>query len=296
VLLVGGLFLIYKATHELYERIEHSPRRRRAAPTQAGGLGGDRVSDPRARLVFSLDSVITAVGMARAIIVMMAAMIIAVGVMFAFAGVVSEFVNRHPSMKILALAFLLLIGVLLTADAFGQHINRGYVYFAMAFSLVIELLNMRFARRRAGRSRPLPRAELCNLIGVGGRDTRVPCLANVSQSSDLRARSAGGDGWAQTQTPPEESASEDSAPFAGSTNKGPAPFASSPSAGFAAMGQWVAHDEDHRRQWLRLLPQAGGGDWTLQPASLDRLLHHQRRLARRDVRLLLFSRRRPDQR
>jgi len=79
--------------------------------------------------------------------VMMTAMIIAVGVMFAFSGVVSEFVNRHPSMKILALAFLLLIGVLLTADAFGHHINRGYVYFAMAFSLVIELLNMRFRKK-----------------------------------------------------------------------------------------------------------------------------------------------------
>jgi predicted tellurium resistance membrane protein TerC len=105
-------------------------------------------------LVFSLDSVITAVGMARAIIVMMAAMIIAVGVMFAFAGVVSEFVNRHPTMKILALSFLLLIGVLLTADAFGKHINRGYVYFAMAFSLVIELINMR-VRKKKGRKRAI---------------------------------------------------------------------------------------------------------------------------------------------
>jgi predicted tellurium resistance membrane protein TerC len=84
--------------------------------------------------------------MARALIVMMAAMIIAVGVMFAFSGVVADFVNRHPSMKILALAFLLLIGVLLTADAFGHHINRGYVYFAMAFSLLVELMNMRFRK------------------------------------------------------------------------------------------------------------------------------------------------------
>src|SRR4029453_4808626 len=100
---------------------------------------------------------ITAVGMARALVVMVAAMIVAVGVMLVFANAVSEFVNRPPSMKILALSFLLLIGVLLTADAFGHHINRGYVYFAMAFSLLVELMNMR-PRKRAkttpGKPRP----------------------------------------------------------------------------------------------------------------------------------------------
>ena len=105
-------------------------------------------------LVFSLDSVITAVGMARAISVMMAAMVIAVTVMLIFANVVADFVTRHPSMKVLALAFLLLIGVLLTADAFGQHINRGYVYFAMAFSLVVELLNLRL-RKKSARTRAI---------------------------------------------------------------------------------------------------------------------------------------------
>jgi predicted tellurium resistance membrane protein TerC len=81
---------------------------------------------------------------------MMVAMVIAVGVMLAFANLVADFVTRHPSMKILALAFLLLIGVLLTADAFGQHISRGYVYFAMAFSLVVELLNLRLRKRASG--------------------------------------------------------------------------------------------------------------------------------------------------
>jgi predicted tellurium resistance membrane protein TerC len=156
VMLAGGLFLIYKATHELYERIEiasedddKSGEERKPAGSVATVLQILALD-----VVFSLDSVITAVGMARAIVVMMAAMIIAVGVMFAFAGVVSEFVNRHPSMKILALAFLLLIGVLLTADAFGHHVNRGYVYFAMAFSLVIELLNMRF-RKKTKRKRAI---------------------------------------------------------------------------------------------------------------------------------------------
>ena len=149
VLLMGGLFLIYKATTELYERIEHSSEeeQKSGADRKPAGSVATVFQILALDVVFSLDSVITAVGMARAIIVMMAAMIIAVGVMFAFSGVVSEFVNRHPSMKILALAFLLLIGVLLTADAFGHHINRGYVYFAMAFSLLVELMNMRLNKK-----------------------------------------------------------------------------------------------------------------------------------------------------
>ena len=158
VLLAGGLFLIYKATTELYERIEHTP----GGPIEeAAAAAGEHGKGGAARsgfvlvlaqilaldVVFSLDSVITAIGMAQVVSIMMVAMIIAVGVMLAFANVVAEFVARHPSMKILALAFLLLIGVLLTADAFGHHINRGYVYFAMAFSLAIELMNMRLRKR-----------------------------------------------------------------------------------------------------------------------------------------------------
>jgi predicted tellurium resistance membrane protein TerC len=151
VMLAGGLFLIYKATHELYDRVERLSDDDDHSETDAKPAGSVSTVLQILALdvVFSLDSVITAVGMARAVIVMMAAMIIAVGVMFAFAGVVSEFVNRHPSMKILALSFLLLIGVLLTADAFDRHINRGYVYFAMAFSVVIELLNMRFRKKKS---------------------------------------------------------------------------------------------------------------------------------------------------
>jgi len=160
VLLAGGLFLIYKATHELYDRVERAPDEedKGDADRKPAGSAATIAQILALDLVFSLDSVITAVGMARTIIVMMAAMIIAVAVMFAFAGVVSEFVTRHPSMKILALSFLLLIGVLLTADAFGQHINRGYIYFAMAFSLVVELLNMRFRKKKSRTIAPnLPR-------------------------------------------------------------------------------------------------------------------------------------------
>ena len=161
VLLAGGLFLIYKATTELFERIEHEPGTHGEAAVDDDGKKTIK-HGPRASfgwtlaqilaldVVFSLDSVITAVGMARAVSIMMLAMVIAVLVMLIFANVVAEFVTRHPSMKVLALSFLLLIGVLLTADAFGQHINRGYVYFAMAFSLGVELLNMRL-RKKASR-------------------------------------------------------------------------------------------------------------------------------------------------
>jgi len=148
VLLAGGLFLMFKATHELYDRIERSPDGDdQEEEGEPAGSVATVVQILALDVVFSLDSVITAVGMARALAVMVTAMILAVGVMFVFANVVADFVNRHPSMKILALSFLLLIGVLLTADGFGHHVNRGYVYFAMAFSLIVELMNMRFRRK-----------------------------------------------------------------------------------------------------------------------------------------------------
>ena len=99
-------------------------------------------------IVFSLDSVITAVGMARHIEIMIAAVVIAVGVMLVFAGSISAFIERHPTMKMLALSFLLLIGVILIADGFGQHVSKGYIYFAMAFSLFVEILNIRIRRPR----------------------------------------------------------------------------------------------------------------------------------------------------
>ena len=104
-------------------------------------------------IVFSLDSVITAVGMAQQLSVMVTAMVVAVLVMLAFAGAVSRFVDRHPTMKMLALSFLILIGVMLVAEGLGQHIDKGYIYFAMAFSLLVEMLNLRLRRP----STPAPR-------------------------------------------------------------------------------------------------------------------------------------------
>ena len=148
ILLGGGLFLVGKATHEIHDKLEvaHEARPRSSGAAAFGIiLAQILVLD----VVFSLDSVITAVGMAQHIPVMVVAMVVSVAVMLAFAGRIGEFVNRHPSMKILALSFLLLIGVMLIADGMGQHIGKGYIYFAMAFSLGVELINMRIRRNVA---------------------------------------------------------------------------------------------------------------------------------------------------
>jgi predicted tellurium resistance membrane protein TerC len=153
VLLAGGLFLMAKATLEIHERMASAGAEAGPAPPAAeaaAGFASTLVQILLLDIVFSLDSVITAVGMARAVVIMIAAMVASVGVMLLFADAISEFINRHPNMKVLALAFLLLIGFLLVADTFGHHIDKGYVYFAMAFALAIELVNMR-ARKKARR-------------------------------------------------------------------------------------------------------------------------------------------------
>jgi len=141
-LLLGGLFLIGKATFEIHEKIEgghQTGEETKAVASFASVLIQIVLLD----LVFSLDSVITAVGMVEHIPIMVAAVIIAIGVMMVFAGAISRFVERHPTIKMLALAFLLLIGVMLLAEGLGRHIEKGYIYFAMAFSLFVELLNLR---------------------------------------------------------------------------------------------------------------------------------------------------------
>jgi predicted tellurium resistance membrane protein TerC len=142
ILLGGGLFLIVKATREIHENLEVQHKEHQA-PSGRSAFAIILVQILALDIVFSLDSVITAVGMAQHIAVMVAAMVVAVGVMLAFSASIAAFVNRHPSMKMLALSFLLLIGVVLVADGMGQHVGKGYIYFAMAFSFGVELLNMR---------------------------------------------------------------------------------------------------------------------------------------------------------
>jgi predicted tellurium resistance membrane protein TerC len=146
ILLGGGLFLIFKATWEIYDKLEvqHTEAARgRGRAAFAAVLAQILLLD----IVFSLDSVITAVGMAEHVPIMVAAMVIAMIVMLFSMGAISGFVERHPSVKILALAFLLLIGVMLVAEGFGQHVSKGYIYFAMAFSLLVELLNLRYRKK-----------------------------------------------------------------------------------------------------------------------------------------------------
>lgn len=147
ILIGGGLFLLAKASLEIYDRLEGGPSEQlptAGRATVAWTLGQIVLLD----IVFSLDSVITAVGLATQLWVMVVAMVLAVIFMLAFAGAIGDFVNRHPSMKVLALSFLILIGVLLIAEGMGQHLSRGYAYFAMAFSLGVELLNMRLRKRQ----------------------------------------------------------------------------------------------------------------------------------------------------
>jgi len=147
ILLAGGLFLIVKSTMEIHEKLEGEDGQATAGAAASFGrvIGQIILLD----LVFSLDSVITAVGMAQHLGVMITAVILAMLVMLLFAGVISDFVNRHPTLKMLALSFLLLIGVTLVAEGTGAHIAKGYVYFAMAFSFGVELLNLRLRARHA---------------------------------------------------------------------------------------------------------------------------------------------------
>lgn len=144
ILLIGGLFLIYKSTVEIHHKLEGDVEE--STNIKVHSFAGTIVQILILDLVFSLDSVITAVGMAKHIEVMIAAVIIAVLVMMISATKISNFVNNHPTVKMLALSFLLLIGVSLLAEGFDQHISKGYIYFAMGFSMLVEFLNLRMKK------------------------------------------------------------------------------------------------------------------------------------------------------
>ncbi len=145
ILIVGGLFLLAKSTHEIHQKLEGTQAHlsREAAPSFRAVLVQIVLLDA----VFSLDSVITAVGMVEQVPIMVAAIVIAIVVMMVFAKPVSEFVDRHPTVKMLALSFLLMIGLALITDGLGHHIPRGYIYFAFGFSVFVEFLNLRLASR-----------------------------------------------------------------------------------------------------------------------------------------------------
>jgi predicted tellurium resistance membrane protein TerC len=145
ILLGGGLFLLAKATLEIHEKLEgvEGERSAKVAPSFGAVILQIMVLD----IVFSLDSVITAVGMAESLTVMVIAVVLAVGIMMLSASSVSDFVQRHPTVKVLALSFLLLIGMSLVGEGLGQHIPKGYIYFAMAFSVFVEVINLRVRKQ-----------------------------------------------------------------------------------------------------------------------------------------------------
>ena len=151
ILIGGGLFLIAKATHEIHQKLEGATERVGPAAAAAASFGGVIAQIMLLDIVFSLDSIITAVGMVDERWVMVAAIVVSIVFMLAFAKPIGDFVERHPTVKVLALAFLIMIGLVLIADGFGLHIPKGYIYTAMAFSVFVELINL-WIRRRAERA------------------------------------------------------------------------------------------------------------------------------------------------
>jgi predicted tellurium resistance membrane protein TerC len=145
ILIVGGLFLIWKSTGEIHQSLEGEEAH--GASTVKATMAAIIVQIMVIDLVFSLDSIITAVGMVDSVAIMIAAVVVSVGLMMLFAKGIGEFVSQHPSIKMLALTFLVVVGVVLMAEGMGHHVPKGYIYFAMAFSVVVEMLNIRFRKR-----------------------------------------------------------------------------------------------------------------------------------------------------
>ena len=150
VLILGGLFLLWKSVGEIHQTIEGEEEHGAGKAVKAT-FGAIILQIMVIDLVFSLDSIITAVGMVNEVAVMIAAVIVSVGLMMLFASPIGRFVSAHPTIKMLALAFLVVIGVVLIADGFGYHMPKGYIYTAMAFSLLVEMLNMRMRKRQSSR-------------------------------------------------------------------------------------------------------------------------------------------------
>lgn len=154
ILIVGGLFLLWKATREIHEKVEGHDEETAAANAAAKPVtfGGVLLQILVLDIVFSLDSVITAVGMVDNISIMITAVMVSVGIMVLAARPIGAFVEKHPTVKMLALAFLLLIGITLVAEGWRFHVPKGYIYFAMAFSVTVEMLNIRASARRRART------------------------------------------------------------------------------------------------------------------------------------------------
>ncbi|MCU0450281.1 MAG: TerC family protein [Bernardetiaceae bacterium] len=151
ILIIGGLFLIGKSVSEIHAKMENASHGPETAAQKAAGFMIVMAQIIFIDIVFSFDSILTAIGLVKNIIIMAIAIIISIGVMIAFVNQISEYVERHPTVKMLALSFLIMIGLLLVSEGFGFHFPKGYVYFAMAYSFIVELLNIRL-RKKSGAS------------------------------------------------------------------------------------------------------------------------------------------------
>ncbi len=149
ILMLGGIFLLYKSTIEIHHKLEGKGDE--IKPTEKNGMIAVIVQICLVNIVFSFDSILTAIGMTQEVFVMMIAVIISIGVMMAFSSPVSKFINTHPTMQMLALSFLILVGVMLIAEGFHQHVSKGYIYFSIAFSLSVEVLNLRMRKRQTNK-------------------------------------------------------------------------------------------------------------------------------------------------
>jgi predicted tellurium resistance membrane protein TerC len=148
ILIAGGVFLIFKSTLEIHHKLEKVQPQAANAPTVKSAFASVIVQIVLVDAVFSFDSILTAIGLVDEVWVMIAAVIISMTLMMLFAGAISRFINKHPTLQILALAFLIMIGVMLVAEGFHQHFNKSYIYIAIAFSLVVEMINMRLRKNR----------------------------------------------------------------------------------------------------------------------------------------------------
>jgi len=191
ILIAGGLFLLYKAVHEMHAEIEepHEPSLKRQAGAMMSAIVAQIIM---LDLVFSIDSIVTAIGMAQHVEVMIAAVIVAVAVMFVASGPISNFVARHPTTKMLALAFLLLIGVSLVADGLGFHIDKGYIYAAMGFAVLVEGVNIISKQRKlasSGGAEPKPvRAATAGAVPV--ETVTTPSRPKARPAAQSRPKSA----------------------------------------------------------------------------------------------------------
>ena len=165
ILILGGIFLLYKSTAEIHHKLEGDDQDEVTLAARGTAFAAVIAQIVLVDIVFSFDSILTAIGMSNEVLIMIIAVVISIGLMMRFSGAISKFINTHPTMQMLALSFLILIGMMLLAEGFHQHVSKGYIYFAIAFSLIVELINLRFRKKQRKKA-----IKLSNLHDEGVRE------------------------------------------------------------------------------------------------------------------------------